>query len=116
MFFQFAKHVKVQGNEVGAVHGGEVQSRNGFRSRTYPSTASDWKISLYVLTSALTNLETMWKNRGLMSKHMCAFLASTYLHSHKKNREPYFLTSLHTRRNTVKSTCKVSLESNTFEH
>jgi hypothetical protein len=31
-------------------------------------TARAWKISSYVITSAGTSLESIWKNRGLMSE------------------------------------------------
>jgi hypothetical protein len=44
-----------------------------------------WKISSHIMTSAWTSMGTMWKNRELMTKHMCAFLVTTYLRSLKKN-------------------------------
>jgi hypothetical protein len=74
----------------------KLRSRNSFRNRTSPSTARAWKISSYVMTSAWTSLETMWKNRGLMSKdiHML-FLCPLTSVNVKKNTEFYFPTSLH---------------------
>jgi hypothetical protein len=62
---------------------GGVGSTSGFGSRTSPATARAWKISLYVMTSTWTSLETMWKNKGLMSKNVC-MLSLSHLHSHKK--------------------------------
>jgi hypothetical protein len=53
-----------------------VRSRNGFGSRMSPATVRAWEISPYVMTSAWTTFLTMWKNRGLVSKDMCAFLVS----------------------------------------
>jgi hypothetical protein len=62
----------------------EVGSRNGIRIGTSPSTTRGWKNPSYVMVSAWPSLKTMWKKRGLMSKDICAFLASTYLQSCKK--------------------------------
>jgi hypothetical protein len=60
--------------------------RNGFRSRMFPSTAKAWKISLYVTTSAWISLETMWKNKGLMSNDICVLFLSPLTSSHVKKK------------------------------
>jgi hypothetical protein len=37
-------------------------------------------------------LETMWKNKGLISKDICVLFLPTFTSIHVKNREPYLLT------------------------
>jgi hypothetical protein len=64
---------------------GGAGSRNCFRSRTSPSTARAWTISSYVMTSAWTSFEAMWKNRGLTSKDIRVLFLSpiTSIHVQK---------------------------------
>jgi hypothetical protein len=54
------------------------RSKNYFRSRKSPSTTRAWKISWYIMTGAWTSLGAMWKNRGLMSKHIHVLFLSPF--------------------------------------
>jgi hypothetical protein len=90
MFFQSAKHVKVQEGRVGAVRwvrwGPEMASGAG-RLLVPPWLGKSHRILWQVP-------EQVWKNKELMSKDMCAFLISTYLNSRKKIRNLTFCLPL----------------------
>jgi hypothetical protein len=66
------------------------RSRNGFGSRTAPSIARAWKISSYVVTVAWTSLGTVWKNRGLMSKHIRVLFLCPLISIQLKKKGTYF--------------------------
>jgi hypothetical protein len=90
--FQFAKHVKAQGGRVGVVRcvgrGAEIASGAGCLL-LLPGLEKCQR----VMTSAWTGLETMWKNRGLMSKDIRMLFLSPLTSIHVKKRGPNFLTS-----------------------
>jgi hypothetical protein len=58
--------------------------RKDFWSRTSPSSATSKEVSSYTTTRASTVLETMWKNRGPLSKDTRVLFSSPLTSIHVK--------------------------------
>jgi hypothetical protein len=94
-YFQFAKHVTVQGGRVWAMQwAGWGGSRNGFLSGTSPSTARGRKISSYIMTSTGICMENMCKNCGQVSKDIRVLYLPLLISIHVKEGKFTFSLSV----------------------